>query len=82
VNNGPNFLAAVSANYDLDTRTRRSFDKGGTSIACVGFDTIGFTTKDGVEHHVKIPESSKFEDVERLVKEEKFSEVLRLQKVD
>ena len=82
MNNGPNFLAAVSANYDLDTRTRRSFEERDLSVACLGFDTIGFTTEDGVEHHVKISESSKFEDVERLVEEGKFSEVLRLQKVD
>ena len=47
---------------------------------CVRPNVIGFTTGDGVEHLVKVPEG-KFDEVNEWVKSDDFSKLLELETV-
>ena len=47
---------------------------------CVPPNVIGFTTEDGVEHLVKVPEE-KFDEVNEWVKSDDFSKLLELETI-
>ncbi|TFK44195.1 hypothetical protein BDQ12DRAFT_660991 [Crucibulum laeve] len=80
---GPTYINWVSANWDSDYRTRRSLEERGDTPQgdCVLPNVIGFTSDDGEEHLVKVPEG-KFEEVNELVKADNFKELLKLDKVN
>ncbi|KAF8988557.1 hypothetical protein BDQ17DRAFT_1200764, partial [Cyathus striatus] len=80
ITSGVGAINWVSANWDSDYRTRRSLEGrdniNGTN--CVLPNVVGFTTEDGKEHKVKVPEG-KFGEVNDLLKEDNFEELLKLE---
>ena len=79
VYNGPTYLAWKSAKWNAGTGARRDL---GTrdNATCVQPNVIGFTTEDGKEHLVKVPEGQ-FDEVNEWVKTDDFSKLLELDSV-
>ena len=50
-------------------------------LNCVRPNVIGFTTEDGREHLVKVPEKMVFDDLNEWVKTENFAKLLELDSV-
>jgi hypothetical protein len=77
--NGPTYLNWLSANWNAGTGMRRDAEAR-DDANCVRPNVIGFTTQDGVEHLVKVPEG-KFDEVNEWVKSDDFSKLLELEAV-
>ena len=69
----------MSANWNAGTGMRRD-SEARDDANCVRPNVIGFTTEDGVEHLVKVPEG-KFDEVNEWVKSDDFSKLLELETV-
>ncbi|KIJ95218.1 hypothetical protein K443DRAFT_109108 [Laccaria amethystina LaAM-08-1] len=79
VYNSPTYLAYKSANWHAGTGARRDLETR-DNATCVQPNVIGFTTEDGKEHLVKVPEG-KFDEVNEWVKTDDYSKLLELDSV-
>ena len=68
---GPTYLNWLSASWNAGTLTSRD------DANCVRPNVIGFTTEDGKEHLVKVPEG-RFDEVNEWVKTDSFTKLLEL----
>lgn len=73
----------LSGNWDADYRTKRSVEARSPADAsnCAVPNVVGYTTGDGEEYAVKVPEG-KFEEVSGLVQAGDFEELAKLEAYD
>jgi len=80
--NGPTYLAWKSGSWDADFRSRRSLEEpeAKRDIKCASINAIGFSTADGEEHFVRVPDG-KLDEVNAHLQAENFDELLKLEAV-
>jgi len=76
--NGLTYLAWKSGNWNAGTGKHDLETYG--NVTCIPPNVIGFTSKDGKEHLVKVPKG-KFDEVNKRVKTDNFLKLLELNSV-